>query len=87
VICQLLNEFKVDHEFITKQILKICLYLDYSDEMGRRSLIKILIERLKMSKDKDEILLIQHVLLFINLDDQSEVSLIRCMKNGNIILH
>jgi hypothetical protein len=52
VLCQLLTSFE-SNDFMLRQLLRICLYLDYADEMGRRNLLAILVSRMKQTKGGD----------------------------------
>jgi hypothetical protein len=69
-IVEVLERFD-QSSFITKQLLKICCYLDYSDEAGRRVLFQFLISKLVTSKD-ETFELILNVLL--KMESQSEVT-------------
>lgn len=68
----MLQQFE-NNPFVIKQLLKICWYLDFSDEASRKVLYKLLIQRLSISKEC-EFALILNILL--KMENQREVPIL-----------
>lgn len=65
----MLQKFE-NNPFVIKQLLKICWYLDFSDEAGRKVLYKLLIQRLPMSTECEFALTLD---ILLKMENQRDV--------------